>query len=511
MKKFLKRLFWTVVMVAAVGGYLFSIPVMTEKLDHDWKYFQMDTKRTFPRFLKLSALSYAYPTCWSRPKSVWIRLATKDYAFSGGTPYRVEETNGVTRAYYRDEDYLGDVVTEDGWPVKLGDRFKATRLLKTLIPAVEGEKMCKVLDARVLPASRFKRILEEYSTRHGGWRLWCIGEKDYILTPPVLRTADFYIDAFKDDAIFSGFVAAGILSPADLFASYIGTDYDVMPALANVESRGAFMGVVDTLKLPFSKDGELGIRATDFTSDPPPPIKWLVPGSIADEDFALFTNRIETARAARVTALKGFLARESGEADKAVELFAEAAKTPCGDPLLQNLADMLDLEGRRYLAIGNANAAMMCYENRSAIFPSDIATIHNFGICLKKGGHPEDAAKVFLQAVVLDPENDAHRLELVETAAAAGKIALACRELDVLIGRHPDDPSLKLRAARLWCRADNSARDNARAVSLAEAAVSQTEGKDKAFLLGLADVYIETGDAVKGVNLKRSLRTGAGE
>lgn len=511
MKKFLKRLFWTVVVVAAVGAYLFSIPVMTERLDHDWKYFQMNTKRTFSQFLKLSALSYAYPNLWSRPRSVWIRLATQDYAFSGGVPYRVEETNGVERAYYRAEDYLGDVVTEDEWPVKLGERFKATRLLKTLIPAVEGEKICKVLDARVLPASRFKRILEDYSARHGGWRLWCIGEKDYILTPPVLRTADFYIDAFRDDAMFAGFVEAGIVSPADLFASYIGTDYDVMPALEDITSRGELMGIFDTLRLPFAKDGELALRVTDFTSDPPPPLKWLVPGSISDEEFSLFTNKIEVARNARVTALKGFLARASGRADEAVELLAEAAKTPCGDPLLQNLADMLDLEGRRYLAIGNANAAMMCYENRSAIFPSDLATIHNFGICLKKGGHPEEAAKVFLQAVMLDPENDAHRLELVETAAASGKIALACRQLDVLIGRHPDDPSLKLRAAKLWCRSDNSARDNARAVSLAEEAVTQTEGKDKGFLLGLADVYIETGDVMKGVNLKRSLRTGGDE
>ena len=507
MKRFLKRLFLIILVVVCIGAYVFSIPIMTDKLDHDWKYFQMDSNRTFGRFVSLSAMSYAYPTCWSRPRSVWISLAAKDYAFSGGTPYRVETTNGVERAYYRDEDYLGDVVTENGWPVKTGERFKATRLLKILIPALEGDRICKRLDARVLPASRFKRVLEEYAARHGGWRLWCIGEKDYILTPSVLRTADFYLDAFADDALFAGFVEAGILSPADLFACYVGTDYDVMPALANVESSGPVMGILDVLRLPFSKDGELGVRATDFASDPPAPIKWLVPGSIGDEEFTSFTNRIERARTARVTALKGFIARSKGQESEAVALFTEAAKTPCGDPILQNLADMLDLEGRRFLAIGNANAALRCYENRSEIFPSDVATIHNFGVCLKKAGHPEEAARVFIQAVALDPDSDEHRLELVETAVSAGKMALACRQLDVLIGRHPNDPSLKLRAARLWCRSDNPLRDNDKAIALAEEAVSLTGGNDRNFILGLADVYIETGDAAKGVNLKRTLRS----
>ena len=66
---------------------------------------------------------------------------------------------------------------------------------------------------------------------------------------------------------------------------------------------------------------------------------------------------------------------------------------------------------------------------------------------------------------------------------------------------------LKLRTARLLASSSNKARDTARAISLAEEAVSQTGWKDRAYVQGLADVYIAAGRTVMGMGLRKKMRT----
>ena len=83
------------------------------------------------------------------------------------------------------------------------------------------------------------------------------------------------------------------------------------------------------------------------------------------------------------------------------------------------------------------------------MFPTDVAAIHNFGVCLKKAGHPGMAARVFARAVELDPLQDAHRLELIDSADAGGHPDIAVRQIDVLLKRRPDDLELKKRRARI--------------------------------------------------------------
>ena len=209
---------------------------------------------------------------------------------------------------------------------------------------------------------------------------------------------------------------------------------------------------------------------------------------------------------ARREILLGFDAADRGASTNAVEHWAAAAAINPRDPLLRGLADLMDIEGRRFLRIGNVNAAIRCYENRLLIRPQDVAAVHNFGVCLKKSGHLDMAASVFAKAVTMDPRTDEHRLELVECCAASHREDMACRQLDVLMKRHPTDPALKMRAAKLLCLKANKARDNDRAVSLAEEAVRLTGWKDRAYVHALADVYIEAGRTLMGVGLKKKMR-----
>ena len=167
---------------------------------------------------------------------------------------------------------------------------------------------------------------------------------------------------------------------------------------------------------------------------------------------------------------------------------------------------MIDLKGRQFLRIGNIGDAVKCYENLLLIRPKDAALIHNYGICLKRGGHPELAAKVFARALELDPLTDDHRYELIETCAASGHEDIACRQLDVLMRRKPEDPDLRLRAAKLLCMKKNKAYDPERAVKLAEEAVNITGWRTRAYVLGLAEVYIGCGRVRDGVALKRKMK-----
>ena len=221
---------------------------------------------------------------------------------------------------------------------------------------------------------------------------------------------------------------------------------------------------------------------------------------------AALTNGVMKAQVARREMLMGFDAADRGAETNAVEHWAAAAALNPRDPLLRGLADSLDLEGRRFLRIGNVNAAIRCYENRLLIRPQDVAAVHNFGVCLKKSGHFDMAASVFAKAVTLDPRTDEHRLELVECCAASHREDMACRQLDVLMKRHPSDPALKMRAAKLLALKSNKAHDEVRAVALAEEAVRLTGWKDRAYVQALADVYIEVGRVVLGMGLKKKMR-----
>jgi hypothetical protein len=53
---------------------------------------------------------------------------------------------------------------------------------------------------------------------------------------------------------------------------------------------------------------------------------------------------------------------------------------------------------------------------------------------------------------------------------------------------------------------NGKARDTDRAIRLAEEAATQTGWKDRAYVLGLADVYIECGRVKVGVQLKRKMK-----
>ncbi|MGN0847772.1 MAG: tetratricopeptide repeat protein, partial [Kiritimatiellia bacterium] len=352
------------------------------------------------------------------------------------------------------------------------------------------------LDARLLSRARLKRILADFRVVFTHYRLWCTGRHRYVLTSGGTVLADEALELFAAEKPAAAFVAADAISPAEVFACYLGTDFEVEPGLLDAPAFGRARAVWSAPKLAFAPPPTnhlAEVRAAAITPLDVPFPDWFARGTVDGEIYSLLTNGVMRAQVARREILMGFDAADRGAATNALDHWAAAAKINPRDPLLRGLADSLDLEGRRFLRIGNVNAAIHCYENRLLIRPQDVAAVHNFGVCLKKSGHLDMAASVFAKAVTMDPRTDEHRLELVECCASIHKEDVACRQLDVLMKRHPDDPALKMRAAKLLCLKANAARDETRAIALAEEAVRLTGWKDRSYVHALADVYIESG------------------
>ena len=389
-----------------------------------------------------------------------------------------------------------DTPDADDW------REFATRLSKGGVAALH-------VNARLMSRARFRRILADFRSVFVHYHLWCTGLHDYVLTSGRGLLADEVADLFSDQKAFDAFAAADAISPAEVFACYVGTDYEIDPVFFKTEPQGRAGCVWTAPRLAFSPVPEGGLaplRPGDMTTYSVPSMDWFKRGLVAKGVYRSLTNGMFKAQAARREALVGFDEADKGLATNAVDRWTTAAKINPRDPLVRSVTDSLDLEGRRFLRIGNVGAAMRCFENRLLIRPEDSAAVHNFGVCLKKSGHFDMAASLFAKAVTMDPDEDAHRLALVECCAASHKEDIACRQLDVLMKRHPADPALKMRAAKLLCLRANKARDETRAVALAEEAVRMTGWKDSAYVKALADVYIESGRTLMGMGLKKKMR-----
>ncbi len=507
------------ILVPIAATYVLAAWFCTPMLRRAWTRLPKDPSRRYSTFLGLTAASVAMPWCLEDMRTAYIRLATRDYGFAGGKPLAVEKKDGHVYARYHDEDYGGEVVTCDGWPVVTGTRFQSTRLLARLIPFAEGAACPAItngaalparhIDGRLLSMARLKGILEECRRDFGDYKFWCIGRYDYLVTPSCEVDVDRLLALFDDPKTFEKFAEAGIYAAADLYACYVGADFEVEPALANISSYGALRGWFTAPRLAFSPlpDGNLApVRPALLTPVDIRPVDGLTPGKADEALFASLTGRIAVVQNARREAIKGLDAADIGASTNALDHWARAAKDNPRDPILKNLADSLDIEGRRRLRVGDVNGALRCYENRIVVSPHDVAAIHNFGVCLKKGGHPEMAARVFLKAVTMDPRTDEHRLEFVGCAAASGHLDAASRQMEVLMARHPDDPYLKLRAARLLSMSKNALRNETRAVKLAEEAATMTKWRNRAIVQGLADVYIESGRVLMGMGLKKRMK-----
>lgn len=404
-----------------------------------------------------------------------------------------------------------------------GDRFPASAW-NDLLAAAPDALFAYHIDARLMSMSRAKTVFADFGKVFPGFHVWCLGYNDWLLTG-CKSPEKSKIDCETLDSLFDGPKAkilfrAGLRSLPEIFASYSGDEKDIMPAFDGFEGSGVVASLRKAAGLTFpaterAADGDPSrtlLRPQSLALLEPQSPEWLVGSN--KEIYSVLTNRIVDVRYARLGILEGFKAKESGAPVTNVMSFWEhAIAGNKNDPMLRQIAEDLDLEGRRRLKLvrmggPDVHGAAQCYYNSLLLNPRNVAALHNFGLCLKNLGRMEDAARIFDKAVFIDPELEILHEQLAETAAAAGELHIAAMQVEILNRLHPDDPYILMRLAKLLAHPKNSKGDIKRAVIYAERAAYSKKHGDKSLAGDLADIYIQAGQVKRGLDLKRRIREG---
>lgn len=238
----------------------------------------------------------------------------------------------------------------------------------------------KTLDVAGLTAAQLKKELTAFADPAAA-HLWMPGEKSWLVVqqaPGARVSLAQALEAVADDA-------ACTVSLPEVFASYVGTLADVLPA--------------------FATDLKGEVVPEWFVPEAVTAIGWIDPTDVDGDIAQSVSNEIRSMRNVRREVLKGNMAARAATDKKgeeaACEIWARAALRNPNDPLLLERIDRLETNARAFLEAGQILQAMKCFETIILIQPKHVAAVHNFGLCLKKLGKTELAEQVLKRAEVL--------------------------------------------------------------------------------------------------------------
>ena len=193
----------------------------------------------------------------------------------------------------------------------------------------------------------------------------------------------------------------------------------------------------------------------------------------------------------------GYLCVDRGELDKAMSHFEAASKIRSGklDPhynmgtafVEMNLGDALARKGQ-------PDEAMAHFEQAINLQPDYAEAYYNRGNVLYAKGRIDEAMADFEKTLQIQPNDaDAHT-GLGNALLRKGALKEAIAHYSQAVALAPEDPHSRSNLAWLLATSsDASIRDGAKAVELAQQAVSLSGGREPLFFRTLAAAYAETG------------------
>lgn len=249
----------------------------------------------------------------------------------------------------------------------------------------EDGLMVWLMDVRNVSMARFQTMLASFALPEV--HLWALGADHWLLTgrktPQQVKLSSM-LELFAHENAFDDLAAAHCNGLPDLFANYVGCRADVEPAFQQ--------GNLD-----------VAVRPEFVLTQEIPKLDWIAADELVDADMRTRTfTDLHAAQNARRYVVEGNMLSQKATDKKgeeaAIEKWVRACRCNPNDLMLLERLDRLDRNARGFLKVGKVLLAMKCYETMVLVRPNDAAAVHNFGMCLKKIGKLDMAAKVLKHA-----------------------------------------------------------------------------------------------------------------
>ncbi|HRR32611.1 MAG TPA: tetratricopeptide repeat protein [Kiritimatiellia bacterium] len=366
------------------------------------------------------------------------------------------------------------------------------------------------VDGRALALRRFAAVTRDFVRVFPHMQLWCVGEYDWLLVGSddlIQSPADQMLACFERPPVMRDFARAGVLALPEALAGMVCDGAGAAPWL----ERAGFESVrANAWRVPKVAFGT-GIWEGLLTPHALEPVRqktleWLLPGETDVGVYQAIRERTLACADARTLAARALAQTAAGQGEAGLADARAAAKLNARDPLLTRLAESLELEGRRRIAIGEFKGGLKCYENLLSFSPGSAYAHYGMGFCLRASGEPETAYLHFARAVATAPEQIGFRMELAQVAASIGEYAEADRQYEEILRREPDHAEALYRYAACLSAQARADKDMARALTLAEKACHVTAWQNLEYAYGLANLYLDAGRVMEGMGLKRRLK-----
>ena len=250
-----------------------------------------------------------------------------------------------------------------------------------------SDHSAKVVDVRGMSAAEFLHALKEFPGKDV--HVWMPGEKDWLLIGNMSTNAVPFAKAMEEFAADTNCTT----SVAEVFASYVGTREEILPA--------------------FERKLKGEVVPEWFVTKEIPEIGWLDVSGVDEDILKATLSEIRSAQVMRRELLRGNMlaakAKDKKGEEAATDVWAKVAIRSPNDPMLLERIDRLNRNAKGFLEVGKPLQAMKCYETVVLIRPNDPVAIHNFGACLMKIGKRDLAEKVLKRAEALASRGEGER------------------------------------------------------------------------------------------------------
>ena len=458
----------------------------------------------------------------------FVRAGVADVAYAGADPAVVKlalaadgymtgddvSANGVVRqgaTLSAKESY--DLILLASEPVWMRGTSGAysRNLFKRCRGALSADGLVALhLDARALSPSRFAAITRLFAQEFPALQVWCTGVYDWLLVGGkngIQLPADKMLGLFEKVPLMRDFARAGVLSLPEVLACMLCEGKDLSPWLKRAGCETAFQAAWHAPLTVFGA-GEPPLTPDGLEQCRQRTTNWVLQGTLDEEVYLAIRAKMAQCMDARVSAVAALAETAKGEGDTGLAAARAASKLNPRDALLIHLSEVMELEGRRRIAIGEYKGALKCYENLLSFAKGTARAHYGMGYCLRASGENENAYLHFARAVAAATELTGYRMELAQVAVMIGQYAEADRQYQEVLKREPDNPEALYRYAKGLAVKERPDKDMTKALKLAERACELTGWNNSEYAFGLADLYMDAGRVMEGMGLKRCLKEG---